>query len=321
MNSSDASAVAERALLEGALPRPVLRIICGPTGAGKTALAHHLARRHGLTIISADSRQIYRDFDIGTAKPSVADREGIAYRGLDVAAPTARWSAARWAADAEQWITDCGADRALVVGGTGLYLRALTAPLHDAPVLDPGARAALDAELQQLPLDALRRLCQELDPPRAHLGRTQLLRSIETARLTGRPLSDWHARSARPPRFDARWLGVAPGPRLGVQLAERVDAMLAAGWLEEVHALVPRLPADAAAWQGCGYRALRDVVEGGTSLAAARESILIETRQYAKRQRTWFRHQLTGSNVSIVDPHDPDAHDVVERWWRGGLQR
>ena len=66
---------------------------------------------------------------------------------------------------------------------------------------------------------------------------------------------------------------------------------------------------------------LRDVVEGGTSLAAARESILIETRQYAKRQRTWFRHQLTGSNVSIVDPHDPDAHDVVERWWRGGLQR
>ena len=147
MNSSDASAVAERALLEGALPRPVLRIICGPTGAGKTALAHHLARRHGLTIISADSRQIYRDFDIGTAKPSVADREGIAYRGLDVAAPTARWSAARWAADAEQWITECGADRALVVGGTGLYLRALTAPLHDAPVLDPGARAALDAEL------------------------------------------------------------------------------------------------------------------------------------------------------------------------------
>ena len=106
-----------------------------------------------------------------------------------------------------------------------------------------------------------------------------------------------------------------------MQLAERVDAMLAAGWLEEVRGLVPRLPADAAAWQGCGYRALRDVLEGGTSLAAARESILIETRQYAKRQRTWFRHQLTGSNVSIVDPHDPDAHDVVERWWRGGLQR
>ncbi len=308
MSSSAASAAAE------------LRIICGPTGAGKTALAHRLARAHGLTIVSADSRQIYRDFDIGTAKPSVAEREGIPYRGLDVADPTERWSAARWAADAERWIAECGVDHALVVGGTGLYLRALTAPLHDAPALDAEARARLDEQLRVLPLEELRRWCAELDPRRAHLGRTQLTRSVETALLTGRPLSAWHEASARPAPYRARWLVVDPGARLAAQIDARITAMLDSGWTDEVRELIARVPADAAAWQGCGYRALRDAVEGRTSLAAARETILIETRQYAKRQRTWFRNQLAGALVTIVDPHDPDGREIVERWWCGGVQ-
>jgi tRNA dimethylallyltransferase len=320
MSSSGVSDVANRSSSEGVSSRPLLRVICGPTGAGKTALAHQLARQHALQIISADSRQIYREFDIGTAKPPVAERAGIDYRGLDVAVPSARWSAARWARDAEEWIAECGPQRALVVGGTGLYLKALTAPLHESPELDPAQRAELDAQLQPRSVEELRLLCAELDPPRAHLGRTQLLRSIETARLTGRPLSAWHAESARPARFQARWLVVDPGAHLPNQIAERVDAMLTAGWLDEVRALMTRVPADAAAWQGCGYRALRDVVEGRSSLAAARETILIETRQYAKRQRTWFRHQLAGSDVTIVDPRDPDVHDLVEHWWSGGTQ-
>ncbi len=320
MSSSGASDVAERSPRTGESSTPLLRVICGPTGAGKTGLAHTLARQHGLTIVSADSRQLYREFDIGTAKPSPAERVGIDYRGLDVADPAARWSAARWAADAERWIAECGVDRALVVGGTGLYLKALTAPLHDSPELDPTKRAELDATLQPLSIEELRRLCLELDPPRAHLGRTQLLRSIETARLTGRPLSAWHAESARPAPFRARWLVVDPGAHLAGQIAGRIDAMLAAGWLDEVRALMAHVPADASAWQGCGYRALRDVAEERCSLVAARETILIETRQYAKRQRTWFRHQLAGSDVTIVDPRDPGVHDIVEQWWSGGLQ-
>jgi tRNA dimethylallyltransferase len=314
MNSSDASGAAERPVAT----MSTLRIICGPTGAGKTALAHHLARAHGLTLISADSRQLYRGFDIGTAKPSLEERHDLTYRGLDVADPVERWSAARWAHDAERWITESGVEHALVVGGTGLYLKALTAPLHEAPALDDAARRALGAQLEALSIDELRRWCERLDPPRAALGRTQLLRSIETALLTGRPLSAWHAAPARPAPFRARWLVVDPGAALAERIADRIDAMLAAGWPGEVRALLRHIPADAPAWQGCGYATLRDALVTGGDPADARAAILIATRQYAKRQRTWFRHQLAGADVTTVDPTDPAAHDIVEHWWGGG---
>ncbi|MBI1809517.1 MAG: hypothetical protein HYR75_06410 [Gemmatimonadetes bacterium] len=191
-----------------------LRIVCGPTAAGKSAIAMALAERHGLTIVSADSRQLYRGFDIGTAKPSAADQSRVPHRGIDVADPSERWSAARWSDDATRWIDDAGAAKALVVGGTGFYLRALVAPLFETPPLDAAARAALEPRLAALPLDALRRWCAELDPPLAHLGRTQLLRAIEVALLTGRRLSDLQRERARPPRFRARWLLIDPGPAL-----------------------------------------------------------------------------------------------------------
>ena len=130
MKSSDDSAGAE------------LRIICGPTAAGKSGIALALAAGRGLVIVSADSRQVYREFDIGTAKPSAQERAAVAHRGVDVADPAERWSAARWARDAEQWVDEAGG-RALVVGGTGFYLRALVSPLFESPLLDPVRRAAL----------------------------------------------------------------------------------------------------------------------------------------------------------------------------------
>src|SRR5665213_4332076 len=165
MNSSDDSDGAE------------LRIICGPTAAGKSALATQLAERHGLVILSADSRQIYRGFDIGTAKPPAADRARVAHVGIDVADPSERWSAARFARDATAWLDGAPRGKTLVVGGTGFYLRALTTPLDASPELDPAHRALLGAELAQVETDELRRWVRALDPTRAHLGRTQLLRA------------------------------------------------------------------------------------------------------------------------------------------------
>lgn len=306
MSSSAASDAAE------------LRIICGPTAAGKSAAAMALAARHGLTIISADSRQIYRGFDIGTAKPSHADRARVPHLGVDVAEPTERWSAAKFAADAAAWITATGPERALVTGGTGFYLRALTEPLDPSPPLDPGERAALGAELGRVETEELRRWVRTLDPPRAKFGRAQLLRAAEVALLTGRRLSDYHRDAPAAPARRARWLVVDPGARLHAQIAQRLDAMLAGGWADEVRALERTVPGDAPAWEACGYGAVRQQLAGTLGASAARDAILIATRQYAKRQRTWFRHQLAGESVTKIDPHDPACDEVVERWWRGG---
>lgn len=295
-----------------------LRIICGPTAAGKSALAMALAARHALTIVSADSRQIYRGFDVGTAKPGAADRARVPHVGVDVAEPSERWSAARFAGDAAGWITATGVDRTLVVGGTGFYLRALTAPLDASPALDAGARLTLGAELSRLPTDELRRWVRSLDPSRAHLGRAQLLRAAEVALLTGRRLSDFHREGPRAPAVRARWLVVDPGPLLHEQIAHRLDAMLAGAWADEVRVLDRTVDADAPAWQACGYETMRQLVRGTLGGAAVRDAILIATRQYAKRQRTWFRHQLGGERVTRVDPHDPSSEAIVERWWRAG---
>ncbi len=295
-----------------------IRVICGPTAAGKSAIAAGLALEYGGTIVSADSRQIYRGFDIGTAKPSSAERRAVPHNGLDVADPSDRYSASRWATAAISWI---GAARArgsppLVVGGTGFYIRALIEPLFDAPPLDPSARSALENLLAPLPTSELRRWCAILDPSRAHLGRVQLARAIETALLTGERISDLQSRAVREAPMRAHYLVVDPGEILAERIESRVDAMIEAGWLAEVRSLSATAEADAPAWNASGYRVMRAVAAGALDLSTARERIIIETRRYAKRQRTWFRHQLAGSRVTRLNPDDPDRPAIIERWWK-----
>lgn len=302
-------------------PLAPLRVICGPTAAGKSALAMRLAARRRITVVSADSRQVYQGFDIGTAKPTREERTAVPHAGIDVSPPTVRYSASMWAEGAERWIADSEAHgRApVVVGGTGLYIRALVQPLFDAPALDPDVRERLDAVIGALPVAELQRWCRALDPVKASLGRTQLLRAIETALLTGRRLSALQAANARAPRFAARYLVVDPGAeRLAAWIAGRAEAMLDAGWPEEVERLARTVPADAPAWQASGYGIVRRLVAGELRRAEAATAIAIETRQYAKRQRTWFRHQLAGAPVTVVDPTAPGADTLVERWWHGG---
>ena len=307
MSSSDASAA------------PELRVICGPTAAGKSAIAMQLAERFGANIVSADSRQVYRGFDIGTAKPSPADRERVPHAGVDVADPTERYSASAWAAGATRWIAGSLARgrTPVVVGGTGFYIQALVSPLAPAPDMDPGARSRLDAELGALSTHELRRWCRALDPARATLGRTQLLRAIETAVLTGRRLSDIHAAAPRPVRR-VRYLVVDPGAALAHWVENRVDRMLDAGWVDEVGRLERIVPMDAPAWKACGYRDVIRLAHGELSISSAREAIVISTRQYAKRQRTWFRNQLDAAAVTRCDPTDPAHLDVAAAWWLEG---
>lgn len=299
-----------------------LHIICGPTGAGKSTIALELAAAHDAAIVSADSRQIYCYFDIGTAKPTREECARVTHYGIDVAEPTERYSAARWAGEAEEWIESAAEiDKTpVIVGGTGLYIKALIEPLFEAPETDPVQRARLERELEAKSLDELREWCRRLDPPRAHLGRVQLTRAIETVLLSGVRISELHAehgisvsaeQAAKP-----TYLVVDPGPVLASRIEARVDAMLEAGWVEEIRELIVKVPPDAPAWKASGYAVMRDHVEGRCDLSSARQRVIIETRQYAKRQRTWFRHQLPEAAVTRVNPEDSRASAIVREWWK-----
>ena len=295
-----------------------LRIICGPTAAGKSAVAFELAGEYDAAIVSADSRQVYCGFDIGTAKPTHQERARVPHYGIDVAKPGERFSAARWAADAEEWMESAQEidKEPLIVGGTGLYIKALVEPLFSAPELDAVRRSELARELESMPIADLRRWCEEIDPPRAHLGRTQLLRALETAILSGKRISDLHAqhnaaREKSDPDPSPAYLVVDPGASLSTLIEERVERMLASGWIDEVEELSRKIPIDAPAWKASGYSVLRQHIDGDLDLSSAKERVIIETRQYAKRQRTWFRHQLPSAAVTHLNPEDSRARAVA----------
>jgi tRNA dimethylallyltransferase len=294
-----------------------LPVICGPTASGKSSLALRLARATGAAIISADSRQVYRGFDIGTAKPTAAEQASVPHYGIDVAEPDERYTAADWAAMVPDWMAsiDESGRRPLVVGGTGFYLRAAFEPLFDEPEMDPSRRTALRNVLGSLSGPEIQRWCEALDPERATLGRAQRERAIEVALLTGRRITDLHRDRPRTPLLTARYLVLDPGSILASIIESRVDAMIAAGWLDEVQRLAGRVDPGAKAWTATGYDTMRRVAGGEIPLDKGRELVVIATRQYAKRQRTWFRHQLDGEPVLRLDPNADDAFDVALRWF------
>jgi tRNA dimethylallyltransferase len=299
-----------------------LRVICGPTAAGKSAVAMRLCELANDAIVSADSRQVYCYFDIGTAKPSRAECARVPHYGVDVAEPTERYSAARWANDAIEWMESAAEieKNVVIVGGTGLYIKALATPLSPVPDVSPQKREQLASQLEKMSLQEVRRWCRTLDPERAKLGRTQLLRAIEVALLAGVRISDLHAQHnasllASNARHELAYLLVDPGASLHRRIEARVDAMLRDGWADEVRELVRTIPADAPAWKASGYRVMREHVEGHLDLSSARERIIIETRQYAKRQRTWFRHQLPHAAVTQLNPDDARAETLARDWW------
>ena len=278
--------------------RPTLVVLCGPTASGKTGLALEIARRHPVEIVSADSRQVYRGMDIGTAKATAQERTLVPHHLLDIVAPDEDFSVADFLPLARRVIADIHARGRLplVVGGTGLYLRALTEGLADVPGEDRDLRHRLQEEESRGGAGTLHRRLQVVDPVAAARTPAQnlvrIIRALEVWELTGKPLSEHqaeHAFAEHP--YRCLKLGLLP-PRqeLEQRIADRVDAMLAQGLLAEVAGLLAAgFPPTLKALQTIGYQEVVAHLRGDCDVAAMRERIVVNTRRYAKRQLTWFR--------------------------------
>ena len=304
---------------------PSFLAITGATGSGKTALSLHVARALGAEIISMDSRQIYRGMDIGTAKATPRERAAVPHFGIDIRDPGERYSAGAFARDARRWIEAIRARGRvpLLVGGTGLFLKALAEPFFCEPELEGAARAAAESALDELPRAGLARWVRALDPARAELaiagGRQRMTRTALIALLTGRPLSWWHARhgsGAAPLRGVVCLVGV-PREVLDARIRARVRQMVEAGFAGEVAALLHAgCSRDDPGLNAVGYREMADYLDGVITLDEAARRTRAATRRYARRQATWFRHQLGGGTVKVdgTAPIEAQSARVVEAW-------
>lgn len=297
-------------------------VIVGPTAIGKTALALALAEQWPMEIVSADSRQVYRRLDIGTAKPTAREQARVRHHGIDVLEPGARYSAGRFARDASVWIDDIRARRRLpvVVGGTGLYVRALAEGLFLEPEMDRERRALLEAWVTAFDNRDLIRWATRLDPGFRGGGRQRATRAIEVALLTGRPLSHWQA-AARSAGSIAPWYVVLTAPRavLHQRIARRAEEMVRRGVIEEAAAVLAEgHAAGAPGLDGVGIREAVDYLMGRRTRDSVAEAIATSTRQYAKRQETWFRHQISGEKLMLDATRPPErlAIEIAEAWAR-----
>ena len=274
-----------------------IAVLAGPTASGKTALALELGERHPLEVVSADAMMVYRGMDIGTAKPTPGERARVPHHVVDVAEPDESFDLGRWLDLAERAIDDiiARARVPLVVGGTGFYIRALTEGSPTVPASDARAIRALEAELSERGLHVLEQELRDgsaIDADRSARNPRRVLRALEILRSTGRPPSDF---PLRPPRRSYVKIVLDP-PRadLDLRIEARVDAMLGAGLIDEALGLQRR-------WQGAdrrptalqaiGYREALDLIAGRTTPDEARSRMVLATRQYARRQATWFRKE------------------------------
>ena len=296
--------------------RPSAIAIMGPTASGKTAFALELAERLGGEIVSVDSALVYRGLDIGAAKPTAEERRGIPHHLIDVREAWQPYSAAEFAADARAAIADiCDRGRVpILAGGTGLYFHALLRGLAPMPDADPELRARMTADARVRGWPSLHAELARIDPAAASRIHTtdaqRIQRALEVFRLTGKPISAWQRDAALEPGLPLRVLKLvlAPADRavLHQRIERRFDAMLEAGFLDEVRALraAPQLqshpaPLELPALRAVGYRQAREHLDGATAVDEFRDRAIFATRQVAKRQLTWLRGQL---DALVFDP-------------------
>lgn len=275
-------------------------ILAGPTASGKSGLALDLASGLGGEIVNADSVQVYRGFDIGSAKPSPADRSRVPHHLIDTREPDEAWTAADFVRDADAAIEAVAARGRVpfVVGGTGLYLRSLLHGLAEGPPAQPELRAALEADADRDGLGSLHDRLAGLDPVAAAAihrnDRVRIVRALEVVLSTGVRRSDQHQNHGlREERYDAAFL-VLTGPRatLHARIDARTAAMVQSGLLREVHDLLARgVPRTASPFRAIGYRHALERIDGTLREDDWQQTLARDTRHYARRQLVWFRRQ------------------------------
>ena len=278
---------------------PILAIL-GPTATGKSALGIELALRRGGEIISCDSTAVYRGFDIGTDKVPATERRGIPHHLVDIVDPTDAYTAARYVRDAVAAIEDIYArgHSPILVGGTGLYYRALVRGLFPGPGADAALRARLEAIAARRGVDFLHRMLDRVDPASAARiqprDRKRMIRALEVYFLTGKPLTD-HFAATVSPLAGYHTISVALSPPMALiheRVATRVDAQFDQGLMDEVRGLLARgVPESARPFGGLVYRQALEHLHGLRNEAETRELITRENRHYARRQLIWFRKE------------------------------
>ena len=274
-------------------------IICiaGPTASGKTALAVELAKLVSGEVVSCDSMQVYRRMDIGTAKPTKEEMQGVPHHMLDVAEPEEDFSVSRYCAMATPIVEDIlsRGKTAIIAGGTGLYMDSLIKGNDFAPFPSTGVRERLEAQADLEGLDAMRALLQSIDPEAAARiqDRKRLIRALEVYYETGETITEHNRKTQQiPPRYTPLWLGLDFSDRQALydRINLRVDLMLQQGLTEEIRGLLDSgIPEKCTAMQAIGYKEFVAAIQGKCSIDMAAEEVKKASRHYAKRQLTWFR--------------------------------
>ena len=298
-----------------------LVVIIGPTASGKSTLAMRVAERIGGEILSVDSMQIYCGMDVGTAKPTAAERARVRHHLIDVAAPDEPFAVARFVERADAVIADAAARGVplVVTGGTPMYYKALFEGLFEGPPADETLRQSLNGE----PLDTLHSRLTTVDPAaaaRIHVNdRRRLVRALEVYELTGRPITDHQGQWDAGHRHVAAWFGLQWDKEvLNRRINARVKQMIAGGWVDEVAKLMAAYPElSKTAGEATGYQELIEHLHGRLKLEDAVERIKIATRQLARRQIKWFRRfqqvrwleGATASDEDVLAASTPDRND------------
>jgi len=291
---------------------PHLIVICGATATGKSQLAIALAQRLNTVILGADSRQIYRDFDIGTAKPSPGDRQLVPHYLIDICDPTETFTLADYQHQAQTLIASLPSP-VLLVGGTGLYIQAITKGLK-IPAIAP--QPALRQQLSDLGQPFCYQLLQHLDPLACHKIHApdafRTIRALEVFYVTGQPISQLQGEN--PPAYAILQLGLAGDPQqLQTRIERRTQAMIEAGLVQEVEQLMQKYGADLPLLNTLGYAEIKQYLQGHLSLSEATRQIVIHTRQFAKRQRTWFRRDPHIQWLNTEDNPVDQAWEIIKQ--------
>ena len=274
-------------------------IICiaGPTASGKTALAVELAKEYNGEVVSCDSMQVYRRMDIGTAKPTIEERQGIIHHMIDVAEPEEDFSVSRYCSLASPIVDDIisRGKTAIIAGGTGLYMDSLIRGNDFAPFPSTGVRERLEQETDVIGMEAMMERLRAIDPEAAVRirDRKRMIRALEVYYETGKTITEHNKRTQSvPPKYTPLWLGLDFDERseLYRRIDLRVDMMLQQGLVEEIHSLLDSgIPSKCTAMQAIGYKEFVSALEGKVTIEEAAQEVKQSSRRYAKRQLTWFK--------------------------------